>query len=263
MVVNVFLFGPRHLELSKDTLNTMQEGSIGFVQYALQANKLPAVFQALPSSMQTAIGAAHPLLPATIFIGVEVVVLNMSNTDVTSVKALPTPSHPPYMAVAVPVCKRARSSTITRSRMKCRRNTPIKPTMAVVKDKNGVDLSEAVELSNLSSETEAAQVLLLQAIQTVFCVYAEGFRNLRKTYELYGDEDMRESVDLFLCNPPYIVHRQNEFKTATETISTLTTYTRSLILRNTFRRVKGIDISSFHPYSLLPGAGVSESDGRS
>lgn len=46
---------------------------------------------------------------------------------------------------------------------------------------------------------------LLEAMQTLCCVYIEDFRNLHETLEFQDCKVLGKSVDLLLCNPPFNV----------------------------------------------------------
>lgn len=67
----------------------MKESRTGFAQYVLQANKLPALFQAYPSSMADAIGVTRPSTPAKIVIYIESVVPELPNTNLLFAEASP------------------------------------------------------------------------------------------------------------------------------------------------------------------------------
>lgn len=92
----------------------MQEGCIEFVQYVLRSNKLPAVFEALPSPVSSALGVTRPSPPTTIFLDVKSVGPELYNTDVIVAEALPVSSHLPYSAIAVQVREPGHSRKIAR-----------------------------------------------------------------------------------------------------------------------------------------------------
>lgn len=77
----------------KNTFNTKQKGWIGFPQYALQRNELPAVFEFFPSLVTIALGRTRPSPLATVLIDVEGVAPEISNTGVIVVQELLAPSH--------------------------------------------------------------------------------------------------------------------------------------------------------------------------
>lgn len=131
----------------------------------------------------------------------------MSNIDVKLAKALPASSHSPYMTNAVLIHKRRNLNTIARSSEKCHLTTATATATVVLIGDDVLTFTQAAELFHLSSEAEAAQDALLRGLQTVCRVYIEKFCNLLKTHKLKGGEDQGESVDLLLCDPPYIFHR--------------------------------------------------------
>lgn len=134
----------------------------------------------------------------------------MSSTDCMVFKALLSFSQEPYMTIAVPVCKREHSSTIVRLIKKGCLNTTTESATEVVKEEVVLDIMDAAESSNLSSEVMAAQKTILQAMETACCVLTEEFQNLPEKYELLCGENLSESDDLLLCNPPYYVHCEYE-----------------------------------------------------
>lgn len=71
---------------------------------------------------------------------------------------------------------------------------------------------EAVEASNLLFKAVSAQKLLLMAVQTVCCVYTEGFWSQHKTHELQNCKDLDESVDLLIYDLLYSVCHQQDLQ---------------------------------------------------
>lgn len=84
----------------------MQESWIELVQYALQTNKQPAVFQSLLLSVTIVPDMTLPSPLATVFIDVERVAPGTSSTDIIVAEELPASVHASYMKIAVPVSKR-------------------------------------------------------------------------------------------------------------------------------------------------------------
>lgn len=79
------------LAVSKNSLYTTQDGWNGFAQYALQANKLPAVLLPHSSSVVTVLGVTRALLPAKNVIDFVSMVPKLSNEDVMVAETLPHP----------------------------------------------------------------------------------------------------------------------------------------------------------------------------
>lgn len=86
---------------------------------------------------------------------------------------LPTSGHASHMTIAIPVCKRGTSTTIARSLRNRLLNTATRPTTAIAKDENILDVTDATELSHLLPKAVVAQEELLQAMQMVCCEYTE------------------------------------------------------------------------------------------
>lgn len=162
--------------ISNNIIYTVQERWAGFAQHAQQRNKLPADVQSLMSSVATALGVKRPLPPVTVGIDVEIVVPEMSNTNVMVAGAFPAPSHLPYVTTAVPARKPRHSSMIARSRKKRRSSTTTATETAVVTEKGRVDVTDVAKSSHLSPEMVSAQGALLQAMRTVCCVYNRNFK---------------------------------------------------------------------------------------
>lgn len=159
----------------------MLKVSTGLPQYALKANKLPAVFEVLQSCVATALSVVDHSHPATIVIVVESVISEMSNTDAMVADVLPASGTLPYMTLAVPVRKREKASKITKLRKKRRRNTAKDPATALVKKKNMLRFTEPARMLHLSSEYVVVPKALLQAVPTVSSVYTENFCNTHET----------------------------------------------------------------------------------
>lgn len=70
----------------------------------------------------------------------------------------------------------------------------------------------AAHSSHLAPEAISALEVPLQATKTVRCAHTKDFLNLHERQELQGIEDQGKSVDLFLCNPPYNVRRQQDMR---------------------------------------------------
>lgn len=68
--------------------------------------------------------------------------------------------------------------------------------------------TEVVETLRLAPGAVAAHEALLQTMKTVCCVYTEDPGNLGEKHELQGSEDLAESIELLLFDPPYNVRRQ-------------------------------------------------------
>lgn len=86
-----------------------------FGQYALQANRLLAMFKYLPSSVAIALSNTRPESPATALIVAESVVPEIFHADIMVAEALLASSHAPYMSIVVLVRKREKSSIIDSS----------------------------------------------------------------------------------------------------------------------------------------------------
>lgn len=106
----------------------------------------------------------------------------MSSTDIMFAEELPAASHARNINVAVPMRSRRNLSTMVKSAEKGRLNTATESTTVVVKKENEFDVSEVVGSSHPSREMLDAQGALLQAIRTVYCVYAENFQSLHETH---------------------------------------------------------------------------------
>lgn len=186
----------------------MQEHRIGSAHSALQPIGLSALFQFLPSSVATGLIATRFSPTTAIVIDVESAVPEMSSTDVMVSYDLPTSSCAGYVTIALPVHKRGSSSTIARSPKYYCLITATEAVTAVEEEENVLRCSNTTNLLHLSSEAAVAEEKLLQALEMVSCVNKIDFRNIHKIHELLDGEDLAESVDPFLCEPPYNVRRQ-------------------------------------------------------
>lgn len=74
--------------------------------------------------------------------------------------------------------------------------------IVIGKEEDVLDMMEATESLTLDGEAMAAKEVLLEATKAVCCGYYDRFCSLQKTQELQGGEQLPESVDLLLCNPP-------------------------------------------------------------
>lgn len=63
---------------------------------------------------------------------------------------------------------------------------------AVGKEKSVLEVTNTAESSHLSLEAVVVQEELVEAMRTVYCGYAENFRDLHETHELQGGKDMSE-----------------------------------------------------------------------
>lgn len=94
---------------------------------------------------------------------------------------------------------------ILRASKKPRVDTATKPSTAVVKKKDVLNVMEAVNSSHLSPDTIAARNALLLATKTVCGVYTTDSRHLHETHENQVGEDLGDSVCCILSNPRYNV----------------------------------------------------------
>lgn len=152
--------------------------------------------------MISTLGVARAPHPTTVVIKVDSVVPEFSSIDVMVAKASPAPSHPRYMTISVPVCKRESTRTIAGWFKKHFLNTAPEHTTAVVKEVGVLDVRKSAESLHLSPEAIIAQKELLAGKMMVSCVYVEDFQNLLERHEFQGDENLGESFDLLLCNYP-------------------------------------------------------------
>lgn len=119
-------------------------------------NQAASSFQALSSSVATALGLTHPSPSATVFIDVESVAPKVFSIDAIVAQLSPTFRHAPYLSIAVPVRKCANSSTIERSPQKHYLNTSNAPATVAVRKENDLNITEATEMPHLLIDSVAA-----------------------------------------------------------------------------------------------------------
>lgn len=90
-----------------------------------------------------------PLTSATVFIYVEGMAPEISNTDVMTANGWPASSYLPYMTIAVPMRRRENLSTVVRSPMKHCLNTATAAATAVTKEEDVLKVREAAERFHL------------------------------------------------------------------------------------------------------------------
>lgn len=73
--------------------------------------------------------------------------------------------------------------------------------MAVVRNEDVLDTTEAAESTHLSPDAVAAQEALLQAIRMVGCAYNDTSRNLLKKQKFHGGKYLAASIIIVLRDP--------------------------------------------------------------
>lgn len=97
--------------------------------------------------------------------------------------------------------------------------TATEAVTTVEMDEDELDVMETVESSHQSPETMAAQESFLHAMKTVCCVQSKVFQNVHKTHKLEHDDNLGESIDLLLFNPPHNVYLQQDLKNSKHDVS--------------------------------------------
>lgn len=122
----------------------------------------------------------------------------MSDTEVIFTAEVPTSIHAIYMTIVVPVRKREISTTIAMLPKKCRQTTATEPATAVVRKWDALNVTEAAELSRLSSKATAAQWAPMQVAKILYLVNKKNFRNFHWSHERQGRKDLGESIGMLL-----------------------------------------------------------------
>lgn len=108
----------------------------------------------------------------------------MSNIDVLAAKESPQSSHAPYKTIAVPICKREKSSMVARISKKPHVDIATENATEVVKDEDFLNVTKAAESQQQLPEAVIFQKRFLQSIKMVFCSKDEVIRDLHETHVL-------------------------------------------------------------------------------